>query len=85
MAQKLSLEQIMFIEKQFNLGKSVRQIVQISDLGYRVVRKYVSIFKKGDAFPKRGRPLVGACGSFSQEVLKQALHAKKLYPARGSL
>lgn len=29
--------------------------------------------------------MVGACGSFSQEVLKQALHAKKLYPARGAV
>lgn len=46
MNQKATLEQIKFIEKQFQSGKKPREIIQLSDLKPRVVRKYLSILKK---------------------------------------
>lgn len=46
MGQKLTFEQISFIEKQFKSGSSAKAIIQLSDLGLRVVRKYISILKK---------------------------------------
>ena len=46
MGQKLTFEQISFIEKQFKLGSSANEIIQLSGLGLRVVRKYISILKK---------------------------------------
>jgi hypothetical protein len=46
MGQKLTFEQISFIEKQFKSGSSAKEIIQLSGLGLRVVRKYISILKK---------------------------------------
>ena len=46
MGLKATLEQIKFIERQFNSGKKAREIIQMSDLNERVVRKYLSILKK---------------------------------------
>jgi hypothetical protein len=46
MGKKLTLEQIKFIEKQVNCGSKASEIAQLSGLGLRVVRKYVSVFKK---------------------------------------
>ncbi len=46
MSQKATLEQIKFIERQFHSGKKAREIIQLSDLGARVVRKYLSVLKK---------------------------------------
>lgn len=46
MGLKSTLEQIKFIERQFNSGKKPREIIQMSDLNERVVRKYLSLLKK---------------------------------------
>jgi hypothetical protein len=46
MGQKLTFEQISFIEKQFKSGSSANEIIQLSGLGLRVVRKYIIILKK---------------------------------------
>ena len=46
MGQKATLEQIKFIERQFISGKKAREIIQLSDLKERVVRKYLWILKK---------------------------------------
>jgi hypothetical protein len=60
MGQKLTFEQISFIEKQFKSGSSAKEIIQLSGLGLRVVRKYISILKKR-AMPFRSAavPLLG--------------------------
>ncbi len=46
MGQKLTFEQIKFIEKRVEEGLRPKQIIQLSGLGDRVVRKYIALFKK---------------------------------------
>ena len=46
MGQNATLEQIKFIETQLKLGKPPREIIALSDLTERTVRKYISILRK---------------------------------------
>jgi hypothetical protein len=46
MGQKSTLEQLKFIETQYKLGKKPKEIISLSDMNPRTVRKYISILKK---------------------------------------